>query len=198
MGSLGGEISSNFVNPAGLGFYKTREIVLSPGIRFLQDKANYLNTANKSYNASNFNLGTSGLVTSHMGFNGNTSVFSIAVNQTANFNNHIYYQGKNNYSSMAEQYAEEFASASPNYSNIEQAIGSPGLSYGTRMALYSYLVDTATINGTLQVIAQPEKAGLLLQENDVVTKGGMTEIALNLATGINNKWYIGGGLGMIF
>jgi len=28
---------------------------------------------------------------------------------------------------MAEQYAEEFASASPNYANIEQAIASPGL-----------------------------------------------------------------------
>ncbi|HVM89928.1 MAG TPA: hypothetical protein VMT76_17200, partial [Puia sp.] len=44
MGSLGGEISATFVNPAGLGFYKTNEIVLSPGFRFLSDKSHYRGT----------------------------------------------------------------------------------------------------------------------------------------------------------
>ncbi|HEV8081424.1 MAG TPA: aromatic hydrocarbon degradation protein, partial [Chitinophagaceae bacterium] len=30
-GSIGGEFSTLFVNPAGLGFYKTNEFVLTPG-----------------------------------------------------------------------------------------------------------------------------------------------------------------------
>ena len=64
------------------------------------------------------------------------------------------------------------------------------------MALYTYLVDTATINGQLQVIAQPQKAGTVLQQNDLRSSGGMTEIALNLATGIAGKWFIGGGIGI--
>ena len=34
MGSLGGDITASFVNPAGLGLYKTGEVVLSPGFRF--------------------------------------------------------------------------------------------------------------------------------------------------------------------
>jgi len=193
MGSLGGEISSNFVNPAGLGFYKTREIVISPGFSLLQTKASYLNTNNSGHSASNFNLGTSGLVTSHTGYNGNNSVFSIAVSRTANFNNHINYQGKNDYSSMSEQYAEEFSNSG---NDIDQAIGNNGISYGTRSALYTYLVDTATINGQLQVIGQPQKSALVLQHNDLQTSGGITEIALNLATSIKDKWYIGGGLGI--
>src|SRR5882757_3392013 len=155
MGSLGGDISSNFTNPAGLGFYKTREIVISPGLRLLQDKASYLNVNNGGHTASNFNLGTSGLVTSHTGFNGNNSVFSIAVNRTVNFNNHIVYQGKNDYSSMSEQYVEEFSRSGY---GIDPAIkGEAGLSYGTRMALYTYLVDTVTINGQSQVISQAQK-----------------------------------------
>jgi hypothetical protein len=195
MGSLGGEISSNFVNPAGLGFYRTREIVLSPGWQFIQNKANYLNTDNSGYTASHFNLGVSGYVSGHIGNNGNNSVFSIAVNRTANFNQHISYEGINNYSSGAEQYAEEFAYGSE--PDIDKAIGTPGLySYGTRMALYTYLVDTATINGQSQVIAQPQKSGQLKQQNDLRTTGGITEIALNLATGIAGKWYIGGGIGI--
>lgn len=193
MGSLGGEISSNFVNPAGLGFYKTREIVISPGFRLLQDKANYLNNQNSGHTASNFNLGTSGIVTSHPTWNGNNSVFSIAVNRTANFNNHISYQGRNDYSSASEQYAEEFSNSGH---DIDRGIASGDLSYGTRSALYTYLVDTATINGQLQVIGQPQKAGLLLQQNDLRTSGGITEIAINLATSIKDKVYIGGGLGI--
>jgi len=195
MGSLGGEISSNFVNPAGLGFYKTREIVLSPGFRFMQDKADYLNTHNSGHTASNFNLGTSGLVTSHTGFNGNNSVFSIAVNRTANFNNHVIYQGRNDYSSGAEQYAEELAYSGFN-GDIDGAIKSASFSYGTRMALYTYLVDTATINGQPQLIARSQNAGVVLQQNDVRTSGGITEIALNLATSLKDKWFIGGGIGI--
>ena len=193
MGSLGGEISSNFVNPAGLGLYRTNEIVITPGLRFLLDKSKYLGTNTSGNSLNNFNLGTSGVVTSHMGPNGASNVFSIAVNRTANFSSNIHYKGQNDYSSGSEQYVEEFAGSGY---DINGGIASPGLSYGTRMALYTSLVDTATINGNLQVIGQPQKAGLLWQENDLRTSGGITEIALNLATGIEDKWFIGGGLGI--
>ena len=30
MGSLGGDITANHVNPAGLGLFKTREVVITP------------------------------------------------------------------------------------------------------------------------------------------------------------------------
>ena len=65
MGSLGGDISAAFVNPAGLGMYKTNEFVLSPGFRLLTDKSNYRGTGTSGTSANNFNLGASGLVLSH-------------------------------------------------------------------------------------------------------------------------------------
>ena len=34
IGSLGGDITSNFVNPAGIGFYKTNEATISGGYVF--------------------------------------------------------------------------------------------------------------------------------------------------------------------
>ena len=193
MGSLGGDISAAYVNPAGLGLYRTNEFVLSPGFRLLSDKSNYLGTGTSGKTAGNFNLGTSGLVINYMGRNGGSNVFSIAVNRMANFNSNVHYKGENDYSSFSEQYAEEFASSG--YS-IDQALGSPDVSYGTRMALYTYLVDTATINGNLQVIGQPQKAGRVLQENDLQSKGGITEIAFSLATNLHDKWFIGGSLGI--
>ncbi|MDP4218609.1 MAG: hypothetical protein Q8927_20615, partial [Bacteroidota bacterium] len=193
MGSLGGDISAVFVNPAGLGLYKTREFVLSPGWSLLRDRSNYRGTGSSADLTSHFNLGTSGLVIGYTNTRGVSNTFAFAVNRMANFNSHTYYQGQNDYSSFAEQYAEEFASSGL---SIDEAFISPNISYGTRMALYTSLIDTATINGNLQVIAQPQKAALLNQQNDLRSTGGITELAFSLATNIMDKWYFGGTLGI--
>src|SRR6266700_7408761 len=66
MGSLGGEITSIFVNPAGLGLYKTGEIVLSPGFSLLKNKGTYRETSATADMFNRFNFGTSGIV---WGFN---------------------------------------------------------------------------------------------------------------------------------
>ena len=44
MGSLGGDISALFVNPAGLAFYKTSEFVLTPGAVLNNNKFNFRGT----------------------------------------------------------------------------------------------------------------------------------------------------------
>jgi hypothetical protein len=193
MGSLGGEITAGFVNPAGLGLYKTSEFVISPGMRFLMDKSRYLGNGSSASAVSNYNMGPTGLVFSYEGRNGGNNVFVIAVNRMANFNSNIFYQGKNAYSSAAEQYAEEFSRSGV---TPDQGLSDPGLSYGTRMGLYTYLIDTATVNGSLQVIAQPNKAGLVNQANSLRSKGGITEIGLSLATNVKDHWQIGGTLGI--
>jgi hypothetical protein len=194
MGSLGGDITAAFVNPAGLGLYKTNELVFSPGWRFLTDKGSYLGTNTKAPVMSRFSVGASGAVFGYGGADpGVSNVFAISVNRMADFNSHISYSGTNSYSSFSEQYVEEFAASGL---DINSAIASPSLDYGTRMALYTSLIDTATINGTLQVIGQPQKAGRLLQQNDVRSTGGITEIELSLATCRHDKWYFGGSLGI--
>ena len=194
MGSLGGDITAAFVNPAGIGLYKTSELVLSPGWRFLNDNSNYLGTGTKASSLNRFSLGASGAVFSYGGRDpGVSNAFALSVNRMADFNSHISYQGINTYSSFSEQYAEEFASSGL---GIDEGIASPSLDYGTRMALYTSLIDTATINGVTQVIGQPQKVGRLLQQNDLLTNGGITEIGLSLATCQHDKWYIGGTLGI--
>src|SRR5829696_4317550 len=47
MGSLGGEISATFVNPAGLGFYRTGDFVFTPGYNFQNNKSTYYGTKEK-------------------------------------------------------------------------------------------------------------------------------------------------------
>src|SRR4051812_25842938 len=61
MGSLGGDVSATFVNPAGLGFYKTGDFVFTPAYRFGNAKSSYLGRTEKQ-NTSTFTWGTTGFV----------------------------------------------------------------------------------------------------------------------------------------
>ena len=47
MASLGGDISATFVNPAGLGFYKTGDFVLTPGYNLFNNEATYYGRSEK-------------------------------------------------------------------------------------------------------------------------------------------------------
>jgi hypothetical protein len=61
MGSLGGDISANHINPAGIGLYKNKELVLSPGFLLNNNKFNYRGTDSAAKN-NGFGYGTSGFV----------------------------------------------------------------------------------------------------------------------------------------
>ncbi len=199
MGSLGGDISALYVNPAGLGLYKTREIVLSPGFQFNNNKINFRGTE-QSASKSAFDLGTSGMV---IGFNGPNSkwtsqAFSFGVNQTNNFNNIISYKGKNSLSSYSEQFAEDIVNSGL---AIENAMNYRPFAFGTAPAIYTYLVDVFPgPNGTQVVKGLPEfllEKGIALdQEKRIETKGGIYEIALGYAANMDDKFYIGAGLGI--
>ncbi len=85
MGSIGGDLSSSYVNPAGLGFYKTGEVLLSPGFSLHSTNGNYLGTGSNGSSANNFLIGTSGFVYGWGDQNGSTAI-SLAVSRNADFN----------------------------------------------------------------------------------------------------------------
>ncbi len=199
MGSLGGDINATFVNPAGLGFYRTGEFVLSPGFFLNSNKATFqgANTQNKK-SAPGF--GASGLL---YGFASRynpkiSNAVSFAITQTANFNNSIQYKGLNKYSSFSEQFAEEFAKSGYSIDEVLNT-GSP-LPYGSAPALYTYLIDTVKVNGQYQVKGAPEyilDAGqAILQEMNKTTKGALTEIAIGFAHNHYDKWMWGASISM--
>ncbi len=196
MGSLGGDISANYINPAGLGFYKTGELLISPGWTFNSSNTGYLTSNMNGPSVNNFLLSTSGFVYGWTTDPGKSSAISLAVNRSADFNGHIVYQGKNNYSSGADTYGEEFDASGL---SLDQAFTTPGLSYGTRMALYTYLIDTSQ-GGFGATVVQPDKVlaagGQLDQSTDIRTSGGITEIALGIAGSSKDKWYWGLSIGI--
>ena len=202
MGSLGGDITSLYVNPAGLGFYKTQDVVLSPGFIMNHNKASYLGKDTLA-KRNGFDLGISGAV---FGFKSPNSkwaseAFSIAVNQTANFNNKVYYTGTNRLSSFSEDFANQFAASGQ---SIDDAYNNPRFAYGTALALGTYLVDTFRTGSTgsdsigIKSFAEAlQQSGISLkQEKRIETRGGIYEIALGYAANMDDKIFIGGSLGI--
>lgn len=198
MGSLGGDISATYVNPAGLGNYRTGEFVFSPAWFMNNNKIDFRDTrlGNKK---NSFGIGPIGLVfgTGTLYDKKSSQAFSIAVTQTASFNNILHYKGYNNYSSFAEQWAEDVS----RNGNIDNVYNDPAYAYGAAQALYTYLVDTARLTDTtFYVKAMPEdvlaSGKALLQEKTVDTRGGIYEIALGYAYNQKDKWMFGGSVGI--
>ncbi len=198
MGSLGGDISSTFVNPAGLGFYKTNEFVVSPGFNLNHNTINYRETASAS-NKSSFTLGTSGLIFGMPKQNSKgNAAFSIAITQKASFNNQINFSGLNNYSSFSEQFAEEFSNSGL---SIGQVLNTNSkFPFTAAPALNAFLIDTVRVNGSLSVRGAAENiidAGQALQQDYLKnTSGGLYEFAVGGAINDGNQLLFGASIGI--
>ena len=134
MGSLGGDLTANIVNPAGLAFIKTNNILISPALQFGKGRSDFRGTNLTGNGVSRFALGTSGIA-------GNSDGVTVAltVTQRGSFNRPESYKGRNDYSSFGEPLGDEFAASQL---TIDQALNSYDVSLTTKMALYTYLVDT--------------------------------------------------------
>ncbi len=195
MGSLGGDATALLVNPAGLAFFKTSDFILTPGFGFEKGKSNFRGSVSKN-NATNKNLiGISGFISGGKKYSRNNTNTSsgIIVSKIADFNQQIFYKGQNNYSSFGEPLADEFAASNL---TIAQALNSNAISLQTKMALYTYLVDTATIVGVKKVIARSELVANREQENRIETNGGITEITYGQSGEINDKLMVGYSFGI--
>lgn len=191
-GSLGGDASSNFINPAGLAFFKTSDFILTPGFQFGKGKSNFRASNTTGASQNNARFGTSGFIFGGFGRQAKNS-FGITVTRLADFNQKISYKGLNDYSSFAEPLADEFASSNQ---TIEQALNNSDISLPTKMALYTYLVDTATVNGNLQVIARSENPSVREQQNSIESSGGITEIAFGFGSEVSRKLLAGISFGL--
>lgn len=98
--ALGGDASSIYSNPAGLGFYTRSEFTFSPSLNFLNSSSTYIGNRTDNLKTS-FNLPQLGIV-----FNKSKDLtvpgkwrggsFGISINRINDFRNSITYRGQNN------------------------------------------------------------------------------------------------------
>lgn len=194
MGSLGGDLSSNHINPAGLGFYKSGELLLAPKFMAKSNSFSYLNKNSTSSNGSS-TLGTVGFVLADGSKKRNwtSTAFAITYNQIADYNNRVSFGAKNNFSSYSEKYLEELI-----YDQADTNAALNNYIFGSSLAFRTYLVDTmANANGDVigyQSLV-PISTGVN-QQYDATTSGGYNELAFGWGGNIDDKLYLGASIVM--
>lgn len=97
MTSLGGDISATFVNPAGLGFYKTGDFVFTPAFNLSRNKSTYYGRTEQD-KKNGFAIGTTGVVlgtgTENRMHKKSGAAVALAINSTATFGTNILYRDR--------------------------------------------------------------------------------------------------------
>ncbi len=196
---LGGDLTSLFTNPAGLAFYKTGELVLTPGFSFENINADYLGSDTKK-SSNNFAFGSTGLLVPFMDPYSQDKwrnwTFGVGVNQVADFNNKGSLNGLNNQSSYSEKYLEQLINDNVTDPN-DAANNYP---YGSSLAFNTFLIDTISGPGGsvagYRSLATPQTG--VRQMQDVSTSGGITDLGLGISGNLRDKFYIGASMSWSF
>lgn len=193
--ALGGDLSSIFYNPAGLGMYRTGELVLTPAYGIHRNNADYLGSSSIQ-RSSQLNFGTTGVVLPLNGGGGGGRIKNVSVgfgiNRVANFNNSVFYNGRNNQSSYSEKYLEELI----NNNVTDPNAAAEDFPYGASLAFNTYLIDTVSGPGGAlagyRSLATPATG--LNQSQSITTRGGINEFGLGLSANMGDRVFFGGSL----
>ena len=202
MASLGGDLSALYVNPAGLGFYKTGDLVLSPAYQHTRNRSSYLGKTETDQRGT-IGFGTIGLVTGSQFYEHGlgkqsqqkrTGAFAIALNQVAHFNSNLLYRGLNTRNSYAQSFLEEIAGIG-DANQVAQ-----NFPFGSSLAFNTYWIDTigGGSSGNFRYKTRAPVSTGLLQENSVRSRGAVNELALGYGGSVNEKIYFGFTLGIPF
>lgn len=191
--AVGGDITSVGGNPAGLGFFTRTEYSFTPEYNMSKGGSIYQGQASTAANKNTFNLNNASVVfynrvNSPRGVDktkGWVSVnFGLGYARTNNFNENIYFAGKNNNSSISDYYAS-------------LANSNGVVTDGTTLPDWAYnqnLIDLyGAVNPTYQSNAYPG----VNQSNSIFRTGGQSEFNFALGANYSNKLYLGFGLALM-
>lgn len=200
LGSIGGDFATVNVNPAGLGIYKSSELMFTPSLKVNSMDAAYQGNS-ESNNNTRFNFNNVGLVltSARRGQRYDKSKwkavsFAVGFNRLADFNRDYSYSGINSgptSSSATEAYVDD-----ANYYMDVQTENTPAY-IGWESGILDF--DTAAANpygGTgLYYTVVPFESGIV-QSRTVRERGGTNELTFSLGANYMEKLMLGATLGI--
>lgn len=186
--TVGADLSNAFSNPAGLGLYRGTEI--SGGLGFLinNNTTNFLGAQSSTSRLQVYapNIGAVLAVPiKRKGLSTNFFQATVAYQRLADFNTDRSFKGINNNNSQIDGlFNEIMATNDP----ITYSYYSPG----AVQAWDTYLIDYDSVSGNYyQRVHSPVQQSGIYRE-----RGGANEIAINFSGNVNDKVYVGAGIGI--
>jgi hypothetical protein len=177
--SLGGDLGSVQINPAGFGVYRNSEFEITPGMYSLNSNSKFYNTNSEHLNYK-FNLSNLGMVfnfkpdelTGWEGVN-----LSFGYNKLNNLNNTYYIKGNTQNTSLMNEFVSYSNNTHPNSLN----------SYFERLAYDAYLINP----DSNLIYSSPFINKHLQQSHTMESKGSIGEYYMGLGANYDNKLYVG-------
>jgi hypothetical protein len=187
-GSLGGDITSLSMNPAGLGVYRSSEFAFTPGLLYNSSTSTY-GPQSTQYDdfKYNFLLNNIGLVMANGSKNESGWIgtnFAIGYNRIADYNQNIQIISGNNSSSLLDEYAYH-ATTDYSSSTMAQLADETGLLYVPDSGIYPY-----------EYYHDLDGIYNQTQERTISRKGGIGEYAFSIGSNYNHKLYLGATVGI--
>ncbi|NIG53936.1 OmpP1/FadL family transporter [Chitinophaga sp. Cy-1792] len=200
---LGGDYSSAYSNPAGIGFFKTGEFLISAGVGITGNKTSYLPYADPQDtkgSRTNFQLPNFGIVFANNRNNSrdtwNNFSYAIGMNRLANFNNQVNIGGVTSTTSITENWIDDMwaAGMDPQYAS----------SIGAALAWDQKLISQFTNSkGQTDLISQasparqiqtPNPLTAIYQYANIKTTGGINDYNFAMGANYGDRLYIGGSI----
>ena len=189
-GALGGDLSTLSSNPAGLGVFRGTEFSFTPSIHTAKAEATHYGKKVEDLKY-NFHLGHIGFASAYKTNRTNKDIpgweyinFGFGVNRIANFHNRILIEGNNHESSLIDEYVFHAMGKMPEDFNP----------FYEALAWETYLFDPIDTSGNYESVV----LGNIRQSKAITTTGGINEMVISLAGNYDDKFYIGGTLGVPF
>jgi hypothetical protein len=191
LGSIGGDFSSLSINPAGIGVYRSSELVFTPSLKFSRVDSRYLGQTEDDGSAR-LNFNNLGVVFTqaekgrrYERNSWKTISFGVGMNRLADFNRNYQYSG------LMKGRGNEYSSFSEVFVADARANGTNG-----NLGWEGYLIDYDSTTGSYFAIPNWETG--LNQLKDVRERGGINELVISLGGNYEEKLMLGATLGLPF
>jgi len=202
--SLGGDFSSIYSNPAGLGMYNRSEFTVSPAMNFFNSNSTYLDNSTSASKSNFFIPGLSIVFNSPKNQNKFLSgTFGASFNRINDFNKTFSYEGTNASNSIIDYFLEDATGFQPSSfeSNGDNFNSPTGLAYN------NYLIEDSTFynpNATpteyLSVMGtyptNPNDIRRQLQHEDIKTSGAQNQWSFSYGANFADRVFLGAGFGL--
>ena len=195
--SLGADLSSMSINPAGLGMYRTSEAGVTLGMNFSSSKFNMPYGDNSSNQLSVNNLGaawnlyqSSGPLTSF--------TFGFGYNKLADYNYNLSARTPNSVASIADMFEQLLGGTPQSVLSTDNVYGVTNqYLWGAVLAYKNYLIDPDPDSGTEYITTSIAPNASVEHLSQVESKGHMGEFNFSGGFNMQNKIYFGFTIGIV-
>jgi len=201
--ALGGDASSSFGNPAGLGFYNRSELSISPSLNLTNTQSTYIGQGVRESKVSP-NVGQLGIVIAGNAQSENRrwrrTALGVTYTRLNSLTNRFSFQGRNNVSSIADSYIERANNRQISGADLDRE-------YNTQTNQANNLEAAAyqlfLINGTERPNNQSgppyfryDPNAPTDQRNTFESTGGQSQWTFTYAGNYQDKLYLGASFGL--